>query len=184
MEPTNLQLFLEYNSNHPTHCKNAIVYCQALRVVERCSEPGSAEPHLDRLREKFVARKYPVDLVEKQFQRAREKDRKSLIFQKRKEKNKDDKKVRLIFTHNRGNPPLHAWIRGAKKCLVRDEKAREMGKHFQICYKQPRNLKSMVTHIRKPCTLEENPGCSKCGRCKVSCPVLVEGGSFRSTNTQ
>ena len=59
-----------------------------------------------------------------------------------------------------------------------------MGKHFQICYKQPRNLKSMVTHIRKPCIFEENPGCSKCGRCKVSCPVLVEGGSFRSTNTQ
>ena len=92
--------------------------------------------------------------------------------------------MRLIFTFNRGNPPLHAWIRGAKKCLVKDERARDIGNQIQICYKQPRNLKSRVTHIRKPCPVEDNPGCSKCGRCRVSCPVLVEGTKFTSTNTK
>ena len=92
--------------------------------------------------------------------------------------------MRLIFTYNRGNPPLHAWLRGAKKCLVRDEKARELGENIQICYKQPRNLKNRITHIRKPCPMDDNPGCSKCGRCRVSCPVLVEGDKFASTNTK
>ena len=51
VKPTNLQLFLSYDSNHPTHCKDAIVYSQALRVIERCSQPGSVEPHLDNLKE-------------------------------------------------------------------------------------------------------------------------------------
>ena len=31
--------------------------------------------------------------------------------------------------------------------------------------------------------MEENPGCSKCGKCRVSCPVLVEEVKFSSTNT-
>ena len=30
----------------------------------------------------------------------------------------------------------------------------------------------------------ENPGCFKCGHCRVSCPILQEGGYFTSTNTQ
>ena len=62
VKPTNLQLFLDYNSNHPTHCKNAIIYCQALRIVERCSEEGAAELHFENLRQKFIERKYPPDL--------------------------------------------------------------------------------------------------------------------------
>ena len=45
VKPTNLQLFLDYTSNHPKHCKDSIVYSQALQVVERCSESGSAVPH-------------------------------------------------------------------------------------------------------------------------------------------
>ena len=144
VKPTNLQLFLDYNSNHPTHCKNAIVYCQALRVVERCSEPGSAEPHLDRLRDKFIQRGYPPELVDTQFEKAKSKDRKSLIFQNRKKTNQKDNKVRLIFTHNKGNPPLHKWIRESKKFLV-SARGKELGRNIQIAYKQPINLRKIIT---------------------------------------
>ena len=31
---------------------------------------------------------------------------------------------------------------------------------------------------------DTDPGCLKCGRCRVSCPILKEGGSFQSTNTK
>ena len=54
VQPTNLKLFLDYKSNHPTHCKDSIVYSQAVRVVERCSQPDSAVPHLETLREKLI----------------------------------------------------------------------------------------------------------------------------------
>ena len=33
IKPSNLQLYLNYNSNHPEPCKTGLVYGQALRVV-------------------------------------------------------------------------------------------------------------------------------------------------------
>ena len=191
VKPTNLQLFLDYNSNHPAHCKDAIVYCQALRVVERCSELGSAQPNLDNLRSKFTDRGYPVDLVERQFEKAKSKDRKSLIFQKRKEVKGQDRKVRLIFTYNRGNPPLHKWIRESKKFLL-SVKGKELGKNIQIAYKQPRNLRKIAAGCKKARVeggpnIETTPlneaGCFRCNHCKVSCSKLHETNRFTSTNT-
>ena len=109
-------------------------------------------------------------------------DRKSIL--KRKPQKKSDDKVRGIFTHNKGNPPLHQWFREAKKCLIKDDRAKALGDNFQICYRQPKNLRSTVTHRRQPSTKEDDPGCKKCGKCSVSCPVLVEGSRFTSTNTK
>ena len=96
--------------------------------------------------------------------------------------------MRLIFTHNSGNPPLHKWLREAKKCLIKNEKAKNLGDRVQICYKQPKNLKRIVgqqkgTSKRNKIT-DVDPGCSKCGKCRVSCPILKEGGKFQSTNTR
>lgn len=184
IKPSNKQLYLDFLSNHPDHCKEGVIFGQALRVIERCSNKEDADTHLENLKNKLKIRNYPEKLIHSKFGKARKYSRNNLIYQNRHEKSKQDNKVRLIFTYNRGNPPLHAWLRGAKKCLVKDERARELGKNFQICYKQPKNIKNRVTHIRKPCHVEENPGCSKCGKCKVSCPVLEEGVKFSSTNTK
>ena len=35
IKPTNKQLYLDFNSNHPGHCKIGIPYRQALRVIEK-----------------------------------------------------------------------------------------------------------------------------------------------------
>ena len=32
IKPTNKQLYLDFNSNHPMHCKQSIPYSQAFRV--------------------------------------------------------------------------------------------------------------------------------------------------------
>ena len=138
---------------------------------------------MENLKIKLERRNYPEKRINSKFATAKKRTRSSLIHQSRNEKSGGDKKVRLIFTHNRGNPPLHKWFREAKRCLVKDDRARELGENFQICYRQPKNLKSIVTHQKKPHPKVDDPGCSKCGRCRVSCPVMVEGGKFRSTNT-
>ena len=110
-KPTNLQLYLDYRSNHPEPCKNAIVYCQALRIVERCSLPELAVPHLEQLENKFLERHYPKKIIDQQIEKAKGKNRKQLIYQGRKENKGSDKKVRLIFTNNEANPPIHKWLR-------------------------------------------------------------------------
>jgi hypothetical protein len=59
VKPTNSQLFLDFQSNHPEHCKKAIPYSQALRVVERCSTAENAASQLANLSEKLIERNYP-----------------------------------------------------------------------------------------------------------------------------
>ena len=89
----------------------------------------------------------------------------------------------MIFTHNNGNPPLHMWLREAKKCLLKNDKAKQMGENMQICFSQPKNLKRIATQKTKSKSTESEAGCRKCGKCRVSCPILKEGNHFRSTNT-
>ena len=188
IKPTNSQVYLDYETNHPHHCKKGIIYSQALRTIERCSDVCDQTLHMENLRGKFVDRNYPSELIDKQFGRAKVKDRNSLIFQSRK-KTPSGQKCRLIFTYNQGNPPLHQWIREGKKLLVRNERAKTIGKDIQIAHKQPKNIRRVVA---KNCIGSEAPsqpppidvGCFKCEKgCRVSCAVLKEGESFKSTNT-
>ena len=145
IKPSNLQLYLDYFSNHPDPCKEGVVYGQALRVRERCSKSSDTEKHLENLKGKLVARNYPEKLVDRKFAEAEKRSRQDLIFQKRKQNNLQNDKVRLIFTHNRGNPPLHQWLRESKQCLLKNEKAKKLGDKMQICYRQPKNLKRIIS---------------------------------------
>ena len=184
IKPSNQQLYLDYFSNHPQPCKEGIVYGQAIRILERCSEQDWAESHLENLKEKLLERNYPESLIKEKFVKAKKRSRHDLIHQHRRGDRKDNK-VRLIFTHNGGNPPLHHWLRNAKKCLIKNERAKAIGKNIQICFSQPRNLQRLVTQKKPPRPQVENPGCWKCTRkrCTVACPVLKEGTKFSSTNT-
>ena len=153
------------------------------RFSERCSKAEDRDKHFENLRSKLQERNYPDEIIRKKFSEARKKSRGELIHQERNKK-AENEKVRLIFTHNRGNPPLHLWLREAKKCLVKNGKAKILGDRLQICYSQPKNIKRKVTQKQKVKVSEENPGCTKCGKCRVSCPIINEGGTFTSTNTR
>ena len=76
------------------------------------------------------------------------------------------------------------WLRQAKKCLLKNDKAKQLGDKMQICYSQPKNLKRTATQVNKSKSRESDVGCLKCGKCGVSCPILKEGKFFTSTNTQ
>ena len=186
VKPSNAQLYLDYNSNHPKHCKTGIIYGQALRILERCSDGVDANLHLENLRGKLLDRNYPQETIDKQFERALGKDRKTMIFQNRKKKNVGDKKVRLIFTQNQANPPIHQWLRESRKLLTRNERAKEVGGNVQIAYRQPKNVKQLVSGAsgrRGQSQMEDDSGCTKCGKCHA-CKVIAEGRKFTSTNTK
>ena len=68
------------------------------------------------------------------FDRAKSKDRKSLIYGQRPQRRKHDDKVRLIFTYNASNPPVHQWVREARKVLDRNDRAtQELTKDGDRC---------------------------------------------------
>ena len=187
VKPTNKQIFMDFNTNHPAHCKVGIPYSQALRVVERCTSNENTEHHLQSLKSKLQDRNYPSELITKQFNKAKSKSRKSLIYQRRKEKSTEDDRIRLIFTHNQDNPPIYKWLREGKRLLARNEKAKSMGDKFQVGWKQPKNLQRIAGGERGGSKSHQGPplekGCFKCGKCRVACPVLKEAKTFQSTNT-
>ena len=185
IKPTNLQLYLDFTSNHPRHCKVGIIYGQALRIIERCSSITDQEFHLNNLKQKPLKRNYPEQLVNKQFGRAKSKNIHNLIFQDRSTKQPKDDKIRLVFTFNSNNPPLQKWIRESQRLLFRNDRAKKFGEDIQVTYKQPKNLKTLVSgpKIQRNEHFEEDPGCSKCGHCHA-CSVVMNSKSFKSTNTQ
>ena len=68
--------------------------------------------------------------------------------------------------------------------LIDDAKA--LGEKIQIGSKQPKNLQRLEGGFKdKPAARNQVPGagCKKCGRCKVSFPILNESSTFKSTNT-
>ena len=184
IKPSNLQLYLNYFSNHPEPCKTGLVYGQALRVLERCSDSEDAKLHLDNLKEKLCERNYPENMVVDQIEKASKRSRESLITQKRKKKTKDNK-ARLIFTHNEQNPPLHQWIRESRKLLTKNEKAKEIGQNIQIAFRQPKNIKKIAAGAQNGGRRETDPnaGCKKCDKNCHACKILIEGKEFKSKNT-
>ena len=116
IKPTNKQLFLDYNSNHPQPCKHSLPYSQALRVVERCTIECDREEQLKNLNSRYKERNYPSEIVDTQFEKARKTERSKLIYQERK-KDGMDNKVRLILTHTQANRPINKWVRECKHLL-------------------------------------------------------------------
>ena len=92
IKPTNSQVYLDYRSNHPEHCKNGIIYSQALRIIERCSTEEDQTVHLQNLNEKLSMRNYPEEAIQKQVNRAKNKNRSDLIFQSRRKTTQRDQK--------------------------------------------------------------------------------------------
>ena len=93
--------------------------------------------------------------------------------------------MRLIFTNNEANPPIHQWIREGRKYL-KSTKARTLGENMQVVYKQPKNLQQIAGGAKRggnkaPRVAEI--GCHKCNHCRVACPVIKTTKEFRSSNT-
>ena len=157
-------------------------------MIERCSKPTDRDGQLASLKTKFEDRSYPSELIDSQFNKAKKKERKSLIFQPPKERNRKDDKVRLIFTHSRANPPIHQWVREAKYLLKKNDKAKDIGRRIQVASKQPKNLQQLVGGHKKGSggsnKIPPDAGCQKCRKkCKVACPVLEVRNNFTSFNT-
>ena len=97
IKPSNLQLYLDYFSNHPEPCKEGLVYGQAIRILERCSKAEDRDKHFENLRSKLQEQNYPDEIIRKKFSEARKKSRGELIHQER-NKNAENENLRSART--------------------------------------------------------------------------------------
>ena len=68
---TNNHHYLDYDSFHPKHVKDNIPYGMAKKIIVFTSDSMKEEKELDRLKEWFIEKQYPLDIIEKKIKSAK-----------------------------------------------------------------------------------------------------------------
>jgi len=67
VKPTDRKQYLHYNSSHPLHIKKSILYSQALRYRRIIDDDTIFHTELQKLKQKFLQRNYPLTLINEQI---------------------------------------------------------------------------------------------------------------------
>ena len=102
---TDLQTFLNINSEHPNSLKAGIPYSQALRIKRICSKTTTFE-----LKERLVNQGYNKKSIDQQFSKVKKIDRNELLKEKTHDK-KAQNKTPLVLTYNRFLPHISNIVR-------------------------------------------------------------------------
>jgi hypothetical protein len=130
----------------------SIVYSQALLGKTVCSYPEWCERHLQTLRVQFVQQEYPEQLVDEQFDKARQMNRDTILYKK-----KDEVKRRvkaktmrscLVVTYNPANPAFHTWIKSLIGTLHEDPELKVLCNKIPIVTRQHPSVASLALKSR------------------------------------
>ena len=182
-KPTDKHTYLLPSSCHPPHTFKGIPYSQALRVRRICSLPEEEEIHLTNLKDHLIAREYAEDVIDKQINKAKRQDKKSLLTYKPKKKNT---RVPLVTTYNPAFNQIHNIVRKHMHLINDDDKLSQVFPSPPIAaFRRPRNIRDLLVNARvKPSPDDTQKGCTKCTskKCAV-CPFIVESHKFTSSST-
>ena len=172
-KPTHKNQYLHYNSEHPSHVKKAIPYSQALRLKRITDDNNILQTELNTLKEKFLHRGYPQNLVETEINKVHKIERQNTLRYKTiQEKSESFNKftrggafLPLIITYSSSynKPPAlkqqlnQHW----HSLLENNEKLKEAFKDSipQIVYKKGQTLQKQLVstkHIAPQTTLSDS----------------------------
>ncbi|XP_053881423.1 uncharacterized protein LOC128835776 [Malaclemys terrapin pileata] len=191
-KPTDRYTYLHASSFHPRHITRSIVYSQALRYNRICSNPSDRDKHLQDFYQAFVKLQYPPGEVRKPIDRARRVPRNHLLQDR---PNKDNNRTPLAITYSPQLKPLQHIIHDLPPILENDPSlSQTLGGRPVLAYRQPPNLKQILTSNYTPHHSNTNPGTNPCSKpCCLLCPhIYIRGpnhishtikGAFTCTST-
>lgn len=210
VKPTHKNQYLHFTSEHPYHMKKSIPYSQALRLKRLTDNCTILTEDLDILKEKFVQREYPINLLNTQIDKIHQVNRlDTLQYNKHKTPVLAmENALPLIITYYNNysrNPSLHTYIlEHWKKFLKEDEHLQQKFdmytpkiifkrgtsiQNFLVKSKYNSNITSSITNLdQNNISILQDvqnviiPGSTKCNRsnCKC-CSHMVETNTFQST---
>ena len=140
--------YLNYKSCHPPHVKRGIPYGHVLRFKRICDSNEGFERRLDDLRGFLVNRGYDKEFVEKQFGRAREVDRLTLLFSTEGKKEQGNG-VNLVIDYHPALRCLYGIFRELQSVVNwSDDLSKIIPKQPLICYRRPKNLKDHLVRAK------------------------------------
>ncbi|CAM5130490.1 unnamed protein product [Natator depressus] len=180
-KPTDRYSYLHASSFHPDHTTRSIVYSQALRYNRICSNPSDRDRHLQDLYQAFLQLQYPPAEVKKQIDRARRVPRSHLLQDR---PNKENNRTPLAVTFSPQLKPLQCIIKDLQPILKDDPTLSQiLGERPVLAYRQPPNLKRILTNNHIPHNRTTNPGTYPCNkaRCQL-CPHIYSGNTITGPN--
>ena len=181
---TDAHSYLQYDSCHPSHCKNSIPFSQFMRLRRICSSDTKFDTQAKQMAKHFKHRGYPKKIIREAQTKARSIDRKdALIYKPKQQQNR----VPFIVTHNPLNPPLRTWHNTHFDLLKANQRLKKAIPDLPILGE--RKCKSL-RHLLMPSQLPRvnsvgPPGCQTCDkqRCIICRDHLVSGRTFTSDRT-
>ena len=144
-KPTDSHLYLPFSSSHPSHCKRAIPYGEALRIKRNCSTEESLVKRSEEYKGYLKRQNYNAVLVDAQFEKAFNIERSELL----KKRIKPNKKVLpLVLDYNPLLPDIQKIIKKHAHLLRSSPELVEIfpSKSIFPAYRRTKNLKNCLHH--------------------------------------
>ncbi|XP_073406721.1 uncharacterized protein [Dendrobates tinctorius] len=179
-KPIDHPTYLKWDSFHPKHIKNSIIYSQAIRYNRICSNRMDRDKHLGRLKKTFLNQGYHPRTIENQITRATRLSRNHLLHYKAKEENN---RVPLVVTYNPNLEVLRGAARKLQPLLQKDARLKSIFPDPPLlCFRQPPNLRSII--VRSSLSSPTAAGTFPCNqkKCKT-CPFIMTTDKIKIPNS-
>ena len=149
-KPTDSHNYLMYDSAHPQRCKDSIPYSQFLRIRRICSNMDDYDKHVICYSVYFLRKGYPIDLLEKAANRARDLNRLELLRPQTGPKTEPDTdNIYLITTYHPHDSSLKDLIYHNWGILGKSQATEELYNRKLRCgYRRPKNLRDLLVRAK------------------------------------
>ncbi len=179
-KPTDTHQYLLSNSCHPSHCKKAIAYSQALRIRRICSTDTLYKSRSSDLRKHLVSRGHSERRVQLAINRALNIPRHTLLTNTRTKK-APTKRVALVTTFHPKLPKLSSILNNNMNILHSSNRlCSAIPEPPMVAFRRPKNLGDILVRAKLPPGTCQTPpiteilGCHKCTRSKCRTCLYIK----------
>jgi hypothetical protein len=181
-KPTDAHTYLHYSSCHPTSQKTSIPYSQFLRMKRNSTLETDAEDSIRKLRQAFNKRGYPNEILEKNYQKVKEKTQESILHNSSPKETKQENII-YVTTYNPTSPKIKETITKHIEVLKDHPQTSHLkSENLTVAFKRPKNLRDILVHSRMNNPYQEN-GLFKCNKKGCSlCPFVADSNKFNDSH--
>ena len=184
-KPTDSHSYLLFSSSHPKATKESIPFSQFLRLRRLCSQDEDFIKKTKDMSQFFMARGYPLTLIQQELERAMSVPR-SQALNPKDETETDDRSI-FTLTYHPHNIPVRNILRRNFSLLQEDPDLKDTFKKPPLAaFKRDKNLGDhLIRSVYHPVPRRLPPGNSKCHKpgCKT-CPFICTFTIFQGPSGQ
>ena len=175
--------YLLYTSCHPQNCIEKGPFGQFLRIKRNCTKDADFEKHAEDMKKHYADRGYPDDVIQKAYEKARQRDHHDLIHGTPPPRGKNSR-IPLVLTYNPLNPNLMKIIKKNWHILHKSPECKELFPDKpMLAFRRNRNLRDNLVraNLLKPIQTEKDrklrrnkcvtPNCKWCQELKTSTSI-------------